>query len=153
MRFRKLRIAWSVFWGLACLLLMVLWVRSYFFADTVYGEIPPVLSFTLNSYDGQLSLEHRPKNQPWGVSTQSTGERQKRIKLLRDFEAASHWPFSSKAVPNPAIIRLPHSLLAILAAGLVAVPWVTPHFSIRTLLIATMLVAVVLGLAVWATSK
>src|SRR3954453_23888497 len=71
MRFRKLRIAWSVFWGLACLLLIELWVRSYFFADTVYGEIPPVLSFTLNSYDGQLSLEHRPKNQPWGVSTQS----------------------------------------------------------------------------------
>src|SRR4051812_41646326 len=29
MRFRTLRIAWSVFWGLACVLLVVLWVRSY----------------------------------------------------------------------------------------------------------------------------
>ena len=29
MRFRKLRIAWSVFWGLAAVLLIVLWVRSY----------------------------------------------------------------------------------------------------------------------------
>src|SRR4051795_652243 len=29
MRFRKLRIAWSVFWGVACVLLIVLWVRSY----------------------------------------------------------------------------------------------------------------------------
>src|SRR5262245_41449478 len=29
MRYRKLRIAWSVFWGLVCLLLSVLWVRSY----------------------------------------------------------------------------------------------------------------------------
>jgi hypothetical protein len=29
MRFRKLRIAWSVFWGIACVLLIVLWVRSY----------------------------------------------------------------------------------------------------------------------------
>ena len=29
MRFRKLRIAWSVTWGIACVLLIVLWVRSY----------------------------------------------------------------------------------------------------------------------------
>src|SRR6476659_5097631 len=29
MRFRKLRIAWSAWWGLACLLLIVLWVRNY----------------------------------------------------------------------------------------------------------------------------
>src|SRR3954447_17806944 len=29
MRFRKLRITWSVFWGFAGVLLIVLWVRSY----------------------------------------------------------------------------------------------------------------------------
>ena len=29
MRFRKLRIAWSVACGIACVLLIVLWVRSY----------------------------------------------------------------------------------------------------------------------------
>ena len=29
MRFRKLRIAWSVVCGVACVLLIVLWVRSY----------------------------------------------------------------------------------------------------------------------------
>jgi hypothetical protein len=29
MRFRKLRIAWSVGWGIICVLLIVLWVRSY----------------------------------------------------------------------------------------------------------------------------
>src|SRR3954447_24360650 len=28
MRFRKLRFAWSVFWGLACVLLIVLWTCS-----------------------------------------------------------------------------------------------------------------------------
>lgn len=30
MRFRKLRTAWSVFWGMATVLLIVLWVQSYF---------------------------------------------------------------------------------------------------------------------------
>src|SRR3954464_9326953 len=29
MRFRKLRTAWSVVCGIACLLLIVLWIRSY----------------------------------------------------------------------------------------------------------------------------
>ena len=33
MRFRKLRIAWSVVWGIACVLLIVLWVRSYWSVD------------------------------------------------------------------------------------------------------------------------
>jgi hypothetical protein len=35
MRFRKLRIAWSVFWGLACVLLIVLWVRSYWILNSL----------------------------------------------------------------------------------------------------------------------
>src|SRR5689334_19264816 len=37
LRFRKLRIAWSVFWGLACVLLIVLWVRSYWCSDVFNG--------------------------------------------------------------------------------------------------------------------
>src|SRR4051794_33980026 len=36
MKYRKLRIAWSVVWGLAAVLLIVLWVRSYWWQDTVY---------------------------------------------------------------------------------------------------------------------
>src|SRR4051795_6039764 len=35
MRFRKLRIAWSVVWCLACVLLIALWVRSYRRADSL----------------------------------------------------------------------------------------------------------------------
>jgi hypothetical protein len=34
MRFRKLRNAWSVAWGIACVLLVVLWVRSYSWFET-----------------------------------------------------------------------------------------------------------------------
>ena len=33
MKHRKLRIAWSVVWSLACVLLIVLWVRSYHIWD------------------------------------------------------------------------------------------------------------------------
>ena len=37
MRFRKLRIAWSVGCGIACVLLIVLWVRSYKTLYWCYG--------------------------------------------------------------------------------------------------------------------
>ena len=35
MKYRKLRIAWSVAWGVVAVLLCVLWVRSYWWADDV----------------------------------------------------------------------------------------------------------------------
>src|SRR6187431_2373803 len=38
MRFRQLRIAWSVVWGVAAVLLIVLWVRSYWWIDGVSGN-------------------------------------------------------------------------------------------------------------------
>src|SRR4051812_21196701 len=39
MKFRKLRIAWSVFWGVACVLLVVLWVRSFFATDSLMWAV------------------------------------------------------------------------------------------------------------------
>ncbi len=49
----------------------------------------------------------------------------------------------------------PHWIVALVAALVGALPWALKirRFSLRTLLIATTLVAVVLGLAVWASRK
>jgi hypothetical protein len=47
MKHRKLRIAWSVAWGLAAVLLVALWVRSYRRHDIVYlpdNRMPPLAS-------------------------------------------------------------------------------------------------------------
>src|SRR4029078_8805165 len=35
MRFRKLRIVWSVLCGIACVLVIVLWVRSYWYVTNI----------------------------------------------------------------------------------------------------------------------
>lgn len=49
--------------------------------------------------------------------------------------------------------RMEHELLVLgVAFLLAAAPWVPTRFSLRTLLIATTLVAVVLGLIVWAAN-
>jgi hypothetical protein len=48
-------------------------------------------------------------------------------------------------------LSLPHSLYALVFVTIAAVPWIrwSKRFRLRTLLIATTLVAVVLGLIVW----
>src|SRR4051794_39162743 len=58
MRLRKLRIAWSVFWGLACVLLIVLWVRSYFRVDmVVWDRVGSISSESgIRSWRGGLEL-------------------------------------------------------------------------------------------------
>src|SRR5689334_13942796 len=54
MKFRKLRIAWSVVWGLAAVLLIALWARSYWRRDVLEGTICS-RDFALESAEGQLA--------------------------------------------------------------------------------------------------
>jgi hypothetical protein len=55
MRFRKLRIAWSVVWGVVAMLLIVLWVRSYWWMDAV-GDATSAANYGCLSVDGGLLL-------------------------------------------------------------------------------------------------
>ena len=133
---RYLRIAWSVAWGLACGLLIVLWVRSYSRLDALFcehlrnvvssrGELcfscsvsaPPTIPVT----------EHR-----FGpFSTMSFANSDKYVQVGNEGWAIPTW------------------LPIVLAGSLLPIPWLRVRFSLRTLLIATTLIAAVLGLIVW----
>ena len=54
-RFRKLRIVWSVAWGVVAVLLCVLWVRSYFIRDTAWLPTSKI-SVEINSLYGRVVL-------------------------------------------------------------------------------------------------
>jgi hypothetical protein len=56
MRLRKLRIAWSVGWGLACVLLIVLWVRSYSWEDALVYSNAKQHTFSCDSARGLLKV-------------------------------------------------------------------------------------------------
>src|SRR3954447_9768164 len=61
LKYRKLRIAWSVFWGLTCVLLVVLWVRSYWCEDVlgwVQGSARNVLA--VRSMYGTIGIFFEP---------------------------------------------------------------------------------------------
>jgi hypothetical protein len=149
MRFRKLRIAWSVFCSIAGVLLIVLWVRSYWKCDVIYRINPSKAQTTIGSNCGTLyvTTDIRPMRfgnatgQDWIIKTllELPPDRQHLVLWLHtteEFQAGvSHW-----------FIIMP-------AGALAAAPWIRWRFSLRTLLIATTLVAVVLGLAVYAARK
>src|ERR1044072_1880010 len=56
MTFRKLRIAWSVWWGLACVLLIVLWVRSYSHYDDLMIHACGRSGGGCSSLEGRLTV-------------------------------------------------------------------------------------------------
>jgi hypothetical protein len=156
MRFRKLRIAWSVGWGIACVLLVVLWVRSYWWCDQICKDISPALYTLCYSTEGEIELYWYPD--PNEVSKNGTGwqvfhvpgEDWSRLNgymtaldrvnggfPTRNFEFTKHG------------LKIPIWFLSLVAAASAAVPWLSWRYSLRTLLIATTLVAVVLGTIAW----
>jgi hypothetical protein len=150
MRFRKLRIAWSAICGVLCLLILSLLMRSYRAADVLDGSVGG-FGFVLASFNGVLTLEPRP-HAAWGLSAHVAPKWRKRQVVLIAFDAAqaavTHGP-----PRKPLGICVPHWLAAILAVVLAPAPWLGCRFTLRTLLIAITLVAVVLGLVVWVGHK
>jgi hypothetical protein len=115
MRFRKLCIAWSVLWGIDCVLLIVLWVRSYSQDDVLVHHANHRWIPVLESEDGRLT-------------------------------------YYLSVIPD-STLEIPYWVPVVFITALAIVPWIRQlrwRFSLRTLLIAMALIAVVLGLAVYA---
>jgi hypothetical protein len=143
MRFRKLRIAWSVGWGIVAVLLCVLWVRSYSHGE---GLLMPLNKGTrLASHRGRLDLEPDDRATQW----------EWRIEYANaDLDPNYDWDRWERNTPHWIIgqniwVLVPHWFPLIVSGLLSAAPWLSWRYSLRTLLIATTLVAVLLGLIVW----
>jgi hypothetical protein len=153
MRFRKLRIAWSVVCGLACVLLIALWVRSYWYTDDLAFRSIVAGRLTFFSNKGEMWLY-------WHADT-----------LLRVIDFGSISTKYDPGFPPTSLgfgfirdddlddgldywgIGFPQWFLSLICVAGIAIPWLpwwSKRFSLRTLLIATTFVAVVLGGIVWA---
>ena len=147
MKYRKLRIAWSVGWGIACVLLVALWVRTYWITEGINytkGQTY-VCIFTKKGVAG-LHYESSPSR----TTLQNRPHFERMWYKNRPDEYEYITPFRWDRRPEGTLITVPvwccQSVLLLLAA----MPWLHWRFSLRTLLIATTLVAVGLGLAVYA---
>jgi hypothetical protein len=147
MRFRKLRIAWSVGCIITCVLLMALWTRSYTWHDRLWGRFSDWQGFVLSSYEGriQLALARGLGIFPWRIVYAEPVDRNG----PPIYFPAIEFPLSSFG----SFWAVPYWLLSPVFSTLAIVPWLHWRFSLRTLLIATTLVAMVLAIAVWASHR
>jgi hypothetical protein len=153
MRFRKLRIAWSVGWGLAVVLLIVLWVRTNYAIENFGGPLPGSAGFGISSRHGGVGVLLSDRTWGWSYSqhpTQSISESEVDAELQYNTMLGF---IRYKSGPGEFRIRVPYWSAILVAAVFTGLTWVPWRFSLRTLLIATTLVAVVLGLVVWATNS
>jgi hypothetical protein len=167
MRFRKLRIAWSVAGAVAAVLLIVLWVRSYTRVDGYIwsstntgneellmcggGRVVITHNFDLPEEDGfeHFATFFKTSNdmQTWFyLSTPICDPQQRRISYPAGFGL-------SRISNQGFVITFPFWFASTIVVFLAAGPWlgqISLRFSLRTLLIATTLIAVVLGAIVYA---
>jgi hypothetical protein len=143
MRFRKLRIAWSVGCGVVCLLTIALWVRSYWYWDGI----------VFTGYSMHLGIDSdRGRVLPYYQSNPraSYGWLYYSNDIERAVPQDTHKTFSYVRYPGYFSTCIPNWFIAAVAATLATTPWLTclpwsNRFSLRTLLIVITLAALALG--------
>jgi hypothetical protein len=147
MQYRKLRIAWSVAWGILCLLLLVPWVQSYQWRHEVFGIPFPKSTLAIVSMKGTFELHTFPAtaNDMFGDRMDSFGDAMYGFSNV----PSTVGPTGVRSLPSAII---PHWTTVILCTVFGAAPWVPTRFSLRTLLIAMTVVAAILGAVVCAVN-
>jgi len=149
MRFRKLRIAWSVACGVAIVPLIVLWVRSNERCDYVQTTTFGLQRLNLSSSDSHISGAFY-----FGEGDEfSDAIGSDRLNKLPSGVKSSPWalgrsPGSSTGMPRTStqyFFAVPHWFAVVAVLLLSFIPWMPTQFSLRTLLIATTLTAALLG--------
>jgi hypothetical protein len=149
MKFRKLRIAWSVTWGVLTVLLIILWANSNVSVDKFAVPVTQATYFKFVSVPNQFGIGFDDEAFTDGAICTHTPTDE----WLHDYFADNGSPWSEEpsffkeggcvAVPYWFGVLIPATFT--LAPLLFELRW---RFSFRTLLIATTLLAVALGLIV-----
>jgi len=142
---RRLRIAVSAFFVLLAVLLVMLWVRSYWWQDYLDAPWSNSANVGLVSQVGQLSFSIDDLgSSPWEIRLTRIDPRFD-VRLLRQKHICGR---ASGA--HFSLVYFPHWFPILICVGFAALPWVSRRFSRRSLLTATTLIVLVLGLVVWA---
>jgi hypothetical protein len=148
-RFRRLRIAASVSFACLTMALCVLWVRSYTWRDHWVKKIAPMRGIWVESAVGQFAVGTYPHKE---FLMQSAAIEYHMVPTSADPCHPSDNRIGFKAYYGDGFagVVVPHWLLILLSGAFASVLGirrpVSFRFSLRTLLIATTLTAVALGL-------
>ncbi len=148
---RWLRITASAVCLVVCGLLVALWVRSYWRLDGIRGPLSSTKQLYIASSMGKFAVRVVDADPTihWGVkSIKRLGK--DRLRAMGRVAVVDNRKFGFKGddflIPH-WLLMLPFAALGTLAA----IPWICWRFSIKTMLIVTAVVAVILGIIVWLT--
>jgi hypothetical protein len=141
MTIRWFKIAVSALSVFACLVFVALWVRSYWVGDTIRLNV--LGRIVLASREGTVFISARPL--PLGdvpaLEWNSTRA------MMPAFGPNPSWGLR---INNDGMsIRFPYRLPIVACILIAIVPWPRWHYSMRTMLIVTALIAIALGLALY----
>jgi hypothetical protein len=156
MKYRKQRIAWSVAWGVACFLSLLIWGRSHTIHDVLKGNDVGDYDVTYESSNGSQQIVAMNMAVFRGPSAISRGPWFHLRSMSADLGGSIFaWNFHYQTTPAFMIqLNWPHWFTAVVTAFFAGLPWIAKakRFTLRTMLIATTLVAVALGLVGWLRS-
>jgi hypothetical protein len=156
MKFRTLRIAWSVVWGLAAILFCALWFRTVRFQDSGGVWITSSYYGHATAFKHWLKVDIAKPQQPGNFRTYSY-QHNFVEDPIPNIVPVHRWHFGASRPPySPGVsTSLQIWIPVVLCTSVAVIPWLsqltrTKQFSVRDLLIVTALVAVVLGVIAWA---
>src|SRR4051812_6796208 len=147
---RHFRIAFSAVCGIACLLSIALWVRSFSYWDDAVLRIG---SHSLHpiSAEGRIIMWIQPTTVTWrfrlNTDPLSIHQPADGGKIQ---ESERHPWFGIGFWPALTTIVFAHCVLVMLFGALAIIPWLPTRFTVRGLLISTTTIALVICLILWA---
>jgi hypothetical protein len=145
---KYLRIAVTALSLTACVLLLALWVRSYWQLDMIRGYVPVLREVTGISVQGRMIISsfNTDDSSDWTLSSSAV---QDNLELIKSDLPERYLGLDS--FKDRVNVVVPHWLTVLLFTALAVAPWLSWRCSLRTLLIATTLVAVALTAIVYAS--
>lgn len=149
----RMLIVWSAAWGIACVLVIVIWLRSYWCpccivrvnsdVETRIAIAHGELVFCRDDFSKSIAAGSSP-NAGWSYCNDYPQSDYKGFDYERNFaQLQFQTPIWLPMLLMGVLVIAPK----VIASSLTRISW---SFSLRTLLIATTLVATMLGLAIYA---
>jgi hypothetical protein len=153
---RYLRLGWTVLCVLATVLLIVLWVRSYFRTEFVerFLNVNRLYATGIRerivNFPGTLELVDESVTN-LTINYAAPGWKYRAYNGRISVHGEKFWRLALKSSPNYQLVRFPHWSALLIIGTVCMIPWLFPvtwRFSLGTLLIAMTLIAVGIGLIV-----
>jgi hypothetical protein len=155
---RVLRITWTLCWVVAALLLVVLWIRSYWWVEIIHLPRGTSGGFNVGYIPGLLAFGVYRSSGPNQVTRIPTSSWANTLSRFYAGQTPSQLAGGTLKRVDATTVLVPFWIptLGIISLGLA--PWFQRvvrrfpcRFSLRTLLLAITLLSILLGLVVWLT--